>query len=69
MTEAKKQQSIAKGKVGVVTTKDSRVKAAIRRVCLGSFLSGSVVRNPANIHEDAGLIPGLDHWFKDMAFP
>ena len=25
------------------------------------------VMNPANIHEDAGLIPGLDQWLKDLA--
>ena len=30
---------------------------------------GSEGYKPASIHEVVGLIPGLDHWVKDLALP
>ena len=36
---------------------------------MGSSWSVLVVMNPARIHEDVGLIPGLTQWVKDPALP
>jgi len=35
----------------------------------GSSHHGSMIRNPTSIHEDVGLIPGLDHWVKEQVLP
>ena len=32
-----------------------------------SYPFGSAELNPSSVHEDAGLIPGLTQWLKDLA--
>ena len=41
----------------------------IRKVTKGSSHCGSVVTNPTSIHEDAGSIPCLAQWVKDLSLP
>ena len=36
-------------------------------VMYGGSLQGSVVTNPASIHEDVGSTPGLAQWVKELA--
>ena len=36
---------------------------------MGIAIVAQQVKNPTSIHEDAGLIPGLTHWIKDLALP
>ena len=39
------------------------------KIGIRSSHCGSVVNEPDSIHEDAGSIPGLAPWIKDLALP
>ena len=41
----------------------------IKTVFLGTPIPAQQVKNPKNIHEDTGSIPGLAQWVKDPALP
>ena len=41
-------------------------KENLNKTCEGSCHHGSAVTNPTRIHEDAGLIPDLSQWAKDL---
>ena len=40
-----------------------------KNLYVGSSSHGSVETNLTSIHEDAGFIPGLTQWVKDLALP
>ena len=44
-------------------------QGAFKNPCKGVLIVAQRVENPTSIHEDAGLIPGLSQWVKDLALP
>ena len=52
--------------LGLLSSEGS-VELDIQDACSGGSHHGSVVTNPTSNHEDAGWIPGLAHWVKDLA--
>ena len=45
------------------------VVSVLFREFLGVPVVAQQVKNPTSILENAGLIPGLAHWVKDLALP
>ena len=53
-----------------MTQKDTNDSGHNPKVCLiRAPAVAQQVNNTTNIHEDAGLTPGLDQWVKDLAMP
>ena len=45
----------------------SRLLISVKKIETGCSHCGSAETNLTNIHENAGLIPGLSQWVKDLA--
>ena len=45
------------------------IKIHFNTALMGVPIVAQWVKNPTSIHEDAGSIPGLDQWVKDLTLP